>query len=123
MALNFEPHTMNTTTHLANQNILEWESRLQHIDAMAARANELHGKAPAGSEEHQKLAEIRTYREQLSQHLENAQQASPTGAPHASHPEGGVESALEATGLQLERILGSVLGVDAPRRRKMDQVD
>ena len=123
MALNFEPHTMNTMTHLANQNILEWESRLQHIDAMAARANELHGKAPAGSQEHQTLAEIRTYREQLSQHLENAQQAPTTEAPHASHPEGGLESALEATGLQLERILGSVLGVDAPRRRKIDQVD
>lgn len=98
---------MNELMHLTNQHILEWESRLQHIDEMAARAHELHGKAPEGSEEHQKLGRLRTYREQLSRDLD----------------EGGVQSALEATGQQLEEILGSILGIDTPRRRKLDQTE
>jgi hypothetical protein len=98
---------MNEIMHLANQHILEWESRLQHIDEMAARAHELHGKAPEGSEEHKKLANLRTYREQLSRDLD----------------EGGAHSALEATGQQLEDILGSILGIDTPRRRKLDQTE
>lgn len=104
---------MNQITNLVNQHILEWESRLGHIDDMTALAHELHGHAPEGSALHTQLAEINMYREQLSLDLVDAQ----------SHAEGGVRGALEATGLQLERILGSVLGVDAPRRRKTDPTD
>jgi hypothetical protein len=123
MALNFEPHTMNPMTHLTNQHVLEWESRLQHIDEMAARAHELHGKAPQGSVEHKKLADIRTYREQLSKHLENAQNPPASEDAYAHPSEGGIHTALEATGSQLEKILGSIVGVDTPRRRKVDQAD
>jgi hypothetical protein len=123
MALNFETHTMNPMTHLTNQHVLEWESRLQHIDEMAARAHELHGKAPEGSEAHKKLSDIRNYREQLSLHLETAKSLPETEDAYAHPSDGGIHAVLEATGSQLEKILGSIVGVDQPRRRKVDQTD
>ena len=114
---------MNEITHLANQHILEWESRLENIDDMTARAHELHGNAPEGSDMQKQLAQIKTYREQLSLDLVGAQGHPADASARTIHPEGGFKASLEATGEQLERILGSVVGVDTPRRRKIDQTE
>jgi hypothetical protein len=114
---------MNQTINLANQHILEWESRLAHIDEMAARAHELHGKEPVGSDLQQKLAEISTYRQQLSLDLVGAQTHDASKSPAVNRSEGGIQASLEATGLQLERLLGSIVGADIPRRRTTDPTD
>jgi hypothetical protein len=114
---------MDAIIKLANQHILEWESRLAHIDEMAERARELHGKEPEGSDLHKQLSDIKTYRQQLSLDLLETQNHRNDSSPTASPSEGSLHAALEATGLQLEQMLGSIVGADAPRRRKMDQAD
>jgi hypothetical protein len=114
---------MDAIIKLANQHILEWESRLAHIDEMAARARALHGKEPEGSDLHKKLSEIKTYRQQLSLDLLETQPNRAGSSPTASTSDSSLHSALEATGLQLEQMLESIVGAGTPRRRKLDQAD
>jgi hypothetical protein len=83
----------------------------------------LHGKEPEGSDLHKQLSDIKTYRQQLSLDLLETQNHRNDSSPTASPSEGSLHAALEATGLQLEQMLGSIVGADAPRRRKMDQAD
>jgi hypothetical protein len=114
---------MDAIIKLANQHVLEWESRLAHIDEMAGRARELHGKEPEGSDLHKKLSEIKTYRQQLSLDLLETQNYSAGSSPLESPSESTLHAALEATGLQLEQMLESIVGAGTPRRRKLDQTD
>ncbi len=67
---------MDKIDQLANQHILEHESRLSHIDELLSRADKGKQKETSLSEIELQLAELRAEREKLSQHIEELKKKS-----------------------------------------------
>lgn len=93
---------------LANQNFLEWESRLKHIDEMLGRANALHADAPEGSEMHLHLTNARKARDEIAVDLTHVRTLPESELTHTANKMDGLKASFEAIGLQLEKLLAAV---------------
>ncbi len=103
---------MNEMDTLANQHFLEWESRMRHIDEMLAKANKAHANNAGRADIATELKSIQKSRDALALEIDSVRnrplsEQSTTG-DHAN----GVKTALSAIGLQMERLLSSVVGAD-----------
>ena len=67
---------MDKVDQLVNQHILEHESKLRHIDELLSRAAQKQEKITAQSDIEKQLAELRSEREKLSQHIEKLKKKS-----------------------------------------------
>jgi len=100
---------MDTTSELVERHVRASELQLRRIDELIAQAR---SAAPAAPAVEPLLAEIEANRARLARELESLRREAPHDA--AVGHGAGLQSALEAAGLQFERMLGSVL--QAPRR-------
>jgi len=102
---------MNEIRKLANQHFLEWESRLKHIDEMMAKAQEVHVREGEGSDIHAQLTKIRVARDELALATSRARSLPEDERPARTNQVEGVQAAFSAVGLQIEKLLATVLGV------------
>jgi hypothetical protein len=96
---------------LANQNFLEWESRLKHIDEMLGRANALHADAPEGSEMHLHLTNARKARDEIAVDLTHVRDLPESALVNTTNRMDGLKTSFEAIGRQLEKLLATVFNV------------
>lgn len=99
---------MDKARQLANQQILESQVRLRHIDELMARAQQARTKQPPASDLDALLAQIQQDRDQLAQHLDGLPQQPADALPTAVAHGKGLNGALEAVGLQLEQALAAI---------------
>jgi hypothetical protein len=103
---------MNEIGKLANQNHLEWESRLKHIDEMMARAHQAHAKEPDESDAQAQLAKIRKARDALALDLVSVRSLPSGELSNVPNRVNGLTASFEAVGLQLERLLTTIVDFD-----------
>ncbi|WP_298828077.1 hypothetical protein [uncultured Piscinibacter sp.] len=103
---------MNKMIELAEQHILESESRLRHIDELMARARAAPVKKEAATETEALLRQIEADRNKLARELEEIQRL-PRGEGSDIVKRGeGLKGLLESVGLQLEHALGAIFERD-----------
>jgi hypothetical protein len=103
---------MDEIGKLANQHFLEWESRLDHIDEMMTRAHEAHAKISEGSDIQAQLAKIGKARGELAHKLANVRSLPASELSNVTNPVDGLTASFETVGLQLERVLATIVGLD-----------
>jgi hypothetical protein len=94
---------MTKLTHLAEQHIVEFESRLKHIDELLTRANE--GVNDAQHEIVTELKALTAKREELSDHLEGLRHGSPEKWQEKEIEKAGPMGIWDAVALQLEQFI------------------
>jgi hypothetical protein len=93
---------MTKYSHLAEQHILEFESRLKHIDELLARANkDVTGQ---GREFDSELKELTSKREELAGHLEKMRQKSREEWEEKEIEKAGPMGVWDAVAQQLEKL-------------------
>lgn len=103
---------MNEMDTLANQNFLEWELRLKHVDEKMARAHEANTKNAVRGDVAAELEGIRKSRDAVALQIDDAR-SDPRNERFATTAQGnGIHTALAAVGLQLERLLGTIVGAN-----------
>ena len=100
---------MDETTRLADQHILESQARLRHIDELMARVRATGPKPDSVSDLERLLARIDEQRARLARHLDELPRQAKGELPAAVERGKGLMGALEAAGLQLERVLAAVI--------------
>jgi hypothetical protein len=103
---------MDEIGKLANQHILEWESRLEHIDEMMARAHEAHAKVSEGSDIQAQLAKISKARDELALDLTSFRSLPASELSNVTNRVDGLKASFDTVGLQLERVLTTIVGLD-----------
>jgi len=111
MTWSFGVNNMNEIRKLANQHFLEWESRLKHIDEMMAKAQEVHVREGEGSNIHTQLTKIRVARDELALATSRARSLPEDERPAMTNEVEGIQAAFSEVGLQMEKLLATVLGV------------
>ncbi len=90
---------MSEKEHLINQHILEYESRLKHIDELLEKT-----KHTADESHNQELAQIKDKREKLSQYLSEAKKLSVENWQKEEINMAGPMAVWDAVAQQLEKI-------------------
>ncbi|MGD8910285.1 MAG: hypothetical protein PVI92_13160 [Chromatiales bacterium] len=94
---------MTKYAHLAEQHIVEFESRLKHIDELLARANE--DVTDEGHELAGELKELTSKREELAGHLEKIRRKSLEDWQEKEIEQAGPMGIWDAVAQQLERLI------------------
>lgn len=103
---------MSEIDTLVNQHFLEWELRLKHIDEKMAQAHEAHAKDTSRSDITIELENIRKSRDAVAREIDSVRSLPASEhAPGSTHAT-GVKAALSAVGLQIEKVLGSIVGAN-----------
>jgi len=96
---------MDETTRLAEQRILEWESRLKHIDELmerAARAQAI-GSAEAGARD--RLRQARERRDRLALEVQSLRERGAQASDEVIARSGGLRKMLDLLGQELSNLL------------------
>lgn len=102
---------MRSIDSLAEQHILESESRLRHIDELLVKARQPFLSAPAASELRTLLSQVSANRARLGQELEEVRRAFVQGSDSRTAQRGqSLKSSLEEVGIELERALMAIIG-------------
>jgi hypothetical protein len=99
--------TMNQTTHLIEQHVLESESRLRHIDELIERARRL--RTP---EIEAQLNRTRRDRDRLANELGEVRNDDPNAVQRGER----VKGMLQSVGLELEKALTAIFERDEKPR-------
>jgi Skp family chaperone for outer membrane proteins len=94
---------MTKYAHLAEQHIIEFESRLKHIDELLARANE-----DVTGEEHElaeELKELTSKRDELASHLEKMRLKSLEEWQEKEIEKAGPMGIWDAVAQQIEKLI------------------
>lgn len=102
---------MNEIGKLSNQHFLEWESHLEHIDELMGKAQVVHAKEPEGSDIRAQLTDIRKNRDALALDLASVRNLPESEQSNATKRAHGLTTAFAAVGLQLEKMLASVVNL------------
>ena len=103
---------MDEVGTLANQNFLEWESRLKHIDEKMAKAHAAHAQKPHASDVQMQLSNIQKSRDELARGVASARGLPLSESPNATSQPGGLTASFEAVGVELERVLATIVNSD-----------
>ncbi len=94
---------MKNDTHLAEQHILEYESRLKHIDALLDKAHTVAAKRPE-PELREQLTRIKTERDRLAHAVATIRQ-SPATKFGETQGEAGPMAVWDIIAQQLEKLV------------------
>lgn len=100
---------MNEIIKLAEQHILESESRLLHIDEMMAQAKQAHAKVADATGIEAQLAKIQQDRDGAAQELLDIRGQVASDSAHSVKRGEKVKTLLAAVGDQLEKMLGTIV--------------
>jgi DNA-binding transcriptional MerR regulator len=101
---------MQCIDSLVEQHIRESECHLRHIDELMAKASQPPIEASAAPELRTLLSQVRKSRAQLAQELDELRRGLVDGDGPSKVQRGeGLNSALQAVGLQLEQALTAIL--------------
>lgn len=103
---------MDEVGTLANQHFLEWESRLKHIDEKMAKAQETHAQGPQKPDVELQLSNIKKSRDELAAGVARARSLPASELPHAASDVHGLTASFTAVGVELERVLASIVSSD-----------
>ncbi len=100
---------MTKIIKLAEQHILESQSRLRHIDEMMGRLKRAKVKADDAANVAAQLVEIQRDRDRAEQELLGMRKQQENDSSDSTQQGEQVKSTLELVGKQLERILSSLV--------------
>ncbi|MGE0349063.1 hypothetical protein [Hydrogenophaga sp.] len=100
---------MDEISRLVEQHFLISASHLKHIDEMMDKARQAQALKPAGPDLQAQLAEIERERFRLGSELAQLQGQPKHMASEVVHKSAGVKGVLETVGLQLERLLQTLV--------------
>ena len=103
---------MDEVGTLANQHFLEWESRLRHIDEKMAKAHAAHAHNPHPSDVQVQLSNIKKSRDELAAGVARARSLPASERPHAASDAHGLTASFTAVGVELERVLATIVSSD-----------
>jgi len=106
---------MDEVGTLANQNFLEWESRLKHIDEKMARAHAAHAahaRDPHPSDIQMQLSSIQKSRDELAAGVARARSLPSSELPNAAGHVHGLTASFATVGVELERVLATIVNSD-----------
>lgn len=100
---------MDEISRLVEQHFLISASHLKHIDEMMEKARQAHAIEPVGPDLQAQLAEIERERFRLGSELAQLQGQPKHLVSETVHKSAGVKGVLESIGLQLERLLQTLV--------------
>jgi len=103
---------MDEVGTLANQNFLEWESRLKHIDEKMAKAHAAHARDPHPSDIQMQLSSIQKSRDELAAGVARARSLPSSELPNAAGHVHGLTASFATVGVELERVLATIVNSD-----------
>jgi hypothetical protein len=99
---------MTNITHLAEQHILENESRLKHIDELVARVREGAGALPEYAQVHTELEELIRQRDRYAVQLQDLRQKAAQEWQQHEVERSGLMGVWDALAKELEKLLERV---------------
>jgi hypothetical protein len=99
---------MVSMNELAEQHILESESRLRHIDELMDKARQASLAKPEATETAALLEQIQRDRDRLAKDLEELRRLPGDDSAYLLQRSEGLKGLLQNVGLQLQRVLSAV---------------
>ena len=99
---------MTDTNHLMQQNIMEYESRLKHLDKLLERAHQGVGKGPEHSEIRSSLERLKQERDRFSAWIEERRLKSLENWREEEIEMAGPMGIWDVMGQQLEKLVESI---------------
>ena len=96
---------MTTKDHLINQHILEYESRLKHIDELLSQANHNTNSADSGADKNNTLEDIKQKRNELEQHIHRIKTMSVDNWEKDAIRMAGPMAVWDAVAQQVEKLI------------------